>query len=125
MSQIMKTFLGIYLLFFVLFTSVSILFLFLQVTDAQNSHARIIEEVENANFYHDVLKECFDNAQSNGYQLRMVLYRENNLEIICEQPEDIPEEVNDITKARIELDFHFEVPFFGIEEEHTMAGYAH
>ena len=46
MSQIMKTFLGVFLIMFMVVTSSGVLSGFMTVVEAQNLHAQIINELE-------------------------------------------------------------------------------
>ncbi len=124
MSQIMKAFLGVFFLLFLTATSGGILSAFMVVMDAQDMHARMIDETENSNFYPEVLKECFAQAERSGYELSMTLYRENQALVRCTGEETVPEQTEDVDSAKLELTFPFTVPFLGIRTEHTLCAYA-
>ena len=53
MSQIMKSFLGLFLIMFMVVTSAGVLSGFLSVLSAQNTHAAIISELEDSDFAED------------------------------------------------------------------------
>ena len=124
MSQIMKAFLGLFFILFMMVTSVGILSAYMLVIDAQDMHARMVDEVENSNFYPEVLKECFEWADKAGYQLSITLYHENREEQVCTDSSMVPSKTDDVDSARLDLMFPFQVRFFGIESEHTIWAYA-
>ena len=60
MSQILKTFLGLFLILTMVATSAGILSSFLSVMTAQNMHAAMISEMEDSDFYPQVIMDCFN-----------------------------------------------------------------
>ena len=56
MSQIMKTFLGVFLIMFMVVTSSGVLSGFMTVVEAQNLHAQIINELMTARLRRPALK---------------------------------------------------------------------
>ena len=65
MSQIMKTFLGVFLIMFMVVTSSGVLSGFMTVVEAQNLHAQIINELEDSDYDSSVAQTCFQNASKN------------------------------------------------------------
>ena len=63
MSQIMKTFLGVYIILLMTLSVMGILGAFLTVLSAQNMHSQIITELENSDFSRQVIRSCFEQAQ--------------------------------------------------------------
>ena len=124
MSQIMKAFLGMFFILFLTAVSTGILSAYMQVVDAQDMHARMVDEVENSNFYPEVLKDCFAKAAEAGCRLSVTLYRENRAERVCTSSSMIPSQTQDVESAKLELTFPFQVAFFGIRSEHTIWAYA-
>ena len=45
---------------------------------AQDLHAAIISELEDSDFYEEVIKESFDKAKQAGSTLTMTLYYSDN-----------------------------------------------
>ena len=115
MSQIMKTFLGVFLIMFMVVTSSGVLSGFMTVVEAQNLHALIINELEDSDYDCSVAQTCFENASKAGDTLELKLYMTDN---------SIRTVTDEIEKARVELKFTYEVAFFGIEQEHVLSGYA-
>ena len=78
MSQIMKTFLGVFLIMFMVVTSSGVLSGFMTVVEAQNLHAQIINELEDSDYDSSVAQTCFQNASKAGDTLELKLYMTDN-----------------------------------------------
>ena len=103
MSQIMKTFLGVFLIMFMVVTSSGVLSGFMTVVEAQNLHAQIINELEDT--------------------LELKLYMtDNSIRTVTDASQIASSD--EIEKARVELKFTYAVAFFGIKQEHVLSGYA-
>ena len=124
MSQIMKTFMGIFLLLFLMASSAGMLEAFLQVLKAQDMHAMIVDELENSDYCLPVLQESFEKAQNYGYDLNIILYRENHETYVCTKKEELPQDTADAEMAKVNLTFPFEISFFGISQKYSINGYA-
>lgn len=107
MSQIMKTFLGVFLIMFMVVTSSGVLSGFMTVVEAQNLHAQT----------------CFENASKAGDTLELKLYTtDNSIRTVTDASQIASSD--EIEKARVELKFTYAVAFFGIKQEHVLSGYA-
>ena len=124
MSQIMKAFLGVFLVLLLSVTATGILSAYMMVADAQDLHAAMVDEVENSNFYPPVLQACFRQAEEAGCQLQGILYNDNYTEVVCAQESQIPTDTSQVSAARLELTFPFQIGFFGMRQEHTFCAYA-
>lgn len=124
MSQIIKTFLGIYLILFMAVTSVGILAAYMQVLGAQDLQARIVDELENSRYAAPVIRAEFEEANRAGCRLTVTLYYENGRTIAAESASRIPDSTQEVCMARVELSFPFQVACLGIRQEHTLTGYA-
>ena len=58
----MKTFLGVFLIMFMVVTSSGVLSGFMTVVEAQNLHAQIINELEDSDYDSSVAQTCFENC---------------------------------------------------------------
>lgn len=123
MSQIMKAFLGVFLIMFMAVTSSGVLSGFLAVIEAQNLHAQIINELEDSDFHSDVARQCFESAAEKKDALSITFYMADNSTHTATGVSGIPDS-SDIVKARVELKFNYQVAFFGIDQEHVLSGYA-
>ncbi len=124
MSQIMKAFMGLFLVLFLMSTSAGILSAFMVVVEAQDMHAQIIDEMENSNFNLAVMKSWFDKANEVGYDLSITFYHDDKTEVICTSATTLPQSTADVSFAKLELSFPFQVHFFGINSWHTLCAYA-
>ncbi len=123
MSQIMKTFLGVFLIMFMAVTSSGVLSGFLTVVEAQNLHAQIINELEDSDFHSSVARRCFESAAEKNDVLLITFYMADNSTHTVASASEIPV-FSDVVKARVELKFNYKVAFFGINQEHVLSGYA-
>lgn len=124
MSQIMKSFLGIFIMLFMALTSIGILSAFLQVMDAQDMHARIINELENSNFSASVIRENFEMAEEAGYQLSVTLYYENEKQTEYPEKEAVQESSSAASMAKVNLEYPFQIAFFEMNSCHVLSGFA-
>lgn len=124
MSQILKSFMGIFLLLFLVMTSAGILSAFLQVLYAQDLHAQIITELEDSDYATVVIKENLMEAKEKGYQMEVILYDEEENYRKITREEELPKDCGDIAFARVHLTFWFQIPFLKINQKHTLRGYA-
>ena len=65
MSQIMKTFLGVFLILTMVVTSAGILSSFMEVMAAQNMHAAMVNEIEDSDFYYEGTDDMQDMFEIN------------------------------------------------------------
>lgn len=124
MSQIIKAYLGIIIMLFVAFSASGIFIAFLTVMDAQDLHQNMVTEIENSDFYPEVLRSCFERADENGYELTVTLYKGDYTSVVCNRREEIPENTNDVITARVDLCYPLAVAFYDIKEERRLCAYA-
>ena len=124
MSQIMKAFMGIFLLMLLVVTATGMLGAFLEVSHAQNLHAAMIDEIENSNYAKPVLEDCFDAAKKSSYSLQIDLYLRNGGMVSCTRSNQLPNSVEDVILAEVVLSYPFRIVFFDIELWQEIFGYA-
>ena len=71
MSQIIKAFMGVFLTLFMAVTAMGILAAYMEVMNAQDMQARIVDEIENSDFNTGVVRQCFLQSEEAGYQLKV------------------------------------------------------
>ena len=96
--------LGLFLIMFMVVTSAGVLSGFLSVLSAQNTHAAIISELEDSDFYPSVVNECFKKAKDENTCLSIKLYLDDNSVKTISGAGEIPGGKK-IEKARVELKF--------------------
>ena len=124
MSQVMKAFMGVFMVLFLMVTSTGVLGAFYQILHAQNTHAVMLDELENSDFARPVIEACFENAEQEAYRLQMSLYSSTEDIRICTSREDLPTDTSDITMVEVILFYDIEIAFFEIAKEQQLFGYA-
>ena len=124
MSQVMKAFMGVFMVLFLMTTSTGVLGAFYQILYAQNTHAVMVDELENSDFARSVMVSCFKTAEKENYRLQMSLYSSTKDTRICTSRMDIPINTDDITMVEVVLFYDIEIAFFEIAKEQQLFGYA-
>lgn len=124
MSQIMKGYLGVFLILILMMTSIGILSAFMMVVSAQDIHSNMIDELENSACAQNVLENCFEQAQKAGYELSVNLFYEDGTNYIISSAQEIPDVLEPSSYARVELGFPLKIGFFEFEQDHVITGYA-
>jgi len=124
MSQIMKAFMGVFLTLFMAVTAMGILSAYMEVMNAQDMQARIVDEIENSDFNSNVIKECFRQSEQAGYQLSVTLFCQEAAMVTAHSDSEIPSVTEGVELAKVEMSFPFRVGFLGIDKTHTFVSYA-
>lgn len=126
MSQIFKAYMGVLMILLMGFSAGGILGAYLCVAGAQDFHALVISELEGSDYYPKVVENCCARAGEAGYQLEIIYYTENGESGIWDGTGTFPDAVdgNRIEMAKVNLTFPLRIAFFGIQQEHTLCGYA-
>lgn len=124
MSQVIKGYLGVFLVFLLMLASIGILSAFLMVVNAQDIHANVIDELENSGRAQNVLEECFEMTQQAGYHLSVELFYENGASCQISSKDEIPENSWESSYARVEMEFPLAIAFFQVQQNHMISGYA-
>lgn len=124
MSQIMKCFTGIFIILFMTVSSIGILSAFLTVISAQNLHASIINELENSDFYEEVVRESFAKAEETKNVLVLTFYYSDNTSIEVTSEELDKYKPENVEMAKVDLRFNLNSGLFSLSDEHILSGYA-
>lgn len=124
MSQVMKAFMGVFMVLLLMTTSAGVLGAFYQILHAQNTHAIMLDELENSNFAKVIMESCFETARMEDYRLQMSLYSTSKEIQTCMRKEELPENTEDITMVEVILFYDIELVFFEIAKEQQLFGYA-
>lgn len=124
MSQVMKAFMGVFIVVFLMATSTSLIGAFYQVLHAQNTHAVMIDELENSDYARNVMEACFEIAEQEDYRLQLSLYSDTEDGQICTSSADIPETTANLNLVKVVLFYDIEIAFFEIVTEQQLFGYA-
>ena len=124
MSQIIKGYLGVFLVLLLMLTSVGVLSAFMGVISAQDVHGAIIDELENSAYARNVLEEAFDKTAQAGYQMEVTLYFDDGGSNYISSKEEIPANSMKTSYARVDLRFPLKIAFFQVNQNHVISGYA-
>ncbi len=124
MSQVMKAFMGVFMVLFLMATSTGVIGAFYQVLHAQNTHAIMIDELENSDYARNVMEACFEIAEQEDYRLQLSLYSDTEQGKICISSADIPETTANVNLVEVVLFYDIEITFFEIATEQQLFGYA-
>jgi len=131
MSQIIKAFMGVFLTLFmagaakgILAGATGILAAYMEVMNAQDMQARIVDEIENSDFNTGVVRQCFLQSEEAGYQLKVTFFNEDSTVATVSQVSQIPYGMDGVNMAKVEMQFPFQVAFLGINRQHTFVSYA-
>lgn len=124
MSQVMKAFMGVFMILLLMTTSAGVLGAFYQILHAQNTHAIMLDELENSDFAKGIMEACFETAEMEEYRLQMNLYSTSSDIKTCMCVEDIPLNTEDVRMVEVILFYDIELAFFDIAKEQQLFGYA-
>ena len=71
MGQVIKTYLGMFFLMVTGMVGIGVVTAGIQSANARNYHTDVISEIECSNFNEGVLEACKQQAQDDGYELRV------------------------------------------------------
>ncbi len=125
MNQIIKSFLGVFLILFMCTCSVGIFTMFLSVLKAQNTQAEIVKELEDSNYYPAVARDCFARAQDAGYDLRISVIRQGEEAEEWTCAADVSNAKQECDCVRVCLEFPLQIALFQIGDRHSLYAYAY
>ena len=123
MSEIIKSYMGVFLLLLMTLAAGEILAGYMQVLGAQNLHSEILSELEDSNYYSGVVDDAIQRAVAQGYGLSMELYDEDGHCYHISRTGDARNLPGDVVKGEVKLTFSYESPFFGLSQSHVLRGY--
>ena len=124
MSQVMKAFMGVFMVLLLVTTSAGVLGAFYQILHAQNTHAVMLDELENSDFAKVIMEACFETSELEEYRLQMNLFSESEEIQTCMSIEELPNNTEDVTMVEVILFYDIELAFFEIATEQQLFGYA-
>ena len=124
MSQIIKAFTGIFMVLFLMATSMGILGAFVQTLQVQNLHGQVIDELENSDYSIAVLEETFQIAKNHGVTLEVLLYLEDGSFMRCDSQSTVPASLGYVEMAEVAVSYPIQIPFVGLDKRHRLVGYA-
>lgn len=124
MSQIVKAFLGVFLTLFIAVVALGVLITYMEVMNAQDMQARIVDELENSDFNVAVMQACFKQCEKAGYDLSVTLFSEGTVVTAVHSWQEVPASLESVTVAKVEMKFPMKSTLLGIDQSRTFVGYA-
>ena len=124
MSQIVKAFLGVFLTLFMALVALGVLSAYMEVMNAQDMQARVVDELENSDFNVAVMGDCFQKCADAGYELAVTLFCEDSAVAAIHSKQEIPAALENVSMAKVELRFPLKSMFLGIDQSRSFVGYA-
>lgn len=120
----MKAFMGLIMVLILMTTSAGVLGAFYQILHAQDTHAVMLDELENSNFARTIMQSCFETAEREEYRLQFSLYSDSEDIKICTSIEELPSQTENIYMVEVVLFYDIEIAFLEIAKEQQLFGYA-
>ncbi len=112
MSSVIKSFLAIFLILIAMFSFAGVISVTIDVQNARDYHASVVNEIENSNHAQSVINACKDEATTNGYTLTVTEYSSTS--------DDSPN-----TKiSKVVLSYSYSIDFLNISSNKEIIGYA-
>lgn len=109
MAEIIKVYLGLFMLLLLLVLGVGIIGAVRQAENARLFHEDVIEELQCSNFSPGVESACAELASAQGYQLSITPIRDEEGEILMEE---------------VILRYPYKIPILDLSLMHETRGYA-
>ncbi len=112
MSTVIKTYIGIFVFVFSLAVMTGLMKTSMDTNKARDFYDIVIAEIENSNFAPSVVAACEEQAKASGYELML-----NDTGIIKDAD-------GRVVLMEVILKYQYEIPFFGINENKYIRGFA-
>ena len=122
MEQVIKTYLGIFLMMLLSTVGIGIVAAEVQICQARNFKSDVVVELENSNYNREVINGGMKQADELGLQLQVNLYEDSGNIIVCENG-NVPFLEKNVTMAEVVLHYGYRMgPFHG-KTEHSIRGF--
>lgn len=121
MEQIIKTYLGLFMILLMTVTGIGIVAAEMEVTRAREFKSDVIVELENSDYNVNVLDACMDQAEEIGYDLAVTLYGEDGTAVDYEPGAALPE--GGVRFAEVVLQYSYRTGPFGNLLQNSIRGF--
>lgn len=126
MKETFESLLGMFFLLLLMTVSMSCVAAGIDAYHADSVKTQYVQNIEDSHFSTDVLRQVFDSADEEGYDVDMTLYKdvdgENRVAVVCDKGE--LGDTNGTYMVRLTLDFDYSFPLMGSVTKHTLLAYA-
>ena len=119
MEQVIKTYLGIFLMMLLSTVGIGIVAAEAQICQARNFKSDVVVELENSNYNREVINACIKQADELGYQLQVNLYEDSGDITVCENG-NVPPVEKEVTMAEVILHYAYRMGPFHSKTEHSI-----
>lgn len=106
MEEVIKSFLGTFFLFAMVFLGFGVNAASMNAAKAQKFTADCISKIEESHYADAVVSVCEEEAKKQGYTLAVELYG--------------PEGENEVTYGKLKLEYPFAIPLLNLEQTHCL-----
>ncbi|MDE6904671.1 MAG: hypothetical protein K2P76_07020 [Lachnospiraceae bacterium] len=122
MSQVIKTFTGVFFMLLVLLLGTGILSAQMDASNAINYKADIVAELENSNYSPQVLNGCMEQAIDNGYKISVKTFTKGGAVQVYTAP--TAGDTRDVVMAEVVLTYPYRIGFLDSHTQHQVRGFA-
>lgn len=122
MSQVFKSFMGVFFILILLLLGVGVISAQIDVSNALDYKSDIVVELENSNYNSNVINGCIQQAAENGYDLQIKTYAAGGASVVYTSPN--ASDTTDVVMAEVTLTYPYTIGFLNAVTEHTVRGYA-
>jgi hypothetical protein len=122
MEQVIKTYLGIFLMMLLSTVGIGIVAAEAQICQARNFKSDVVVELENSNYNREVINACIKQADELGYQLQVNLYEDSGAVTVCENG-NVPPVEKEVAMAEVILHYAYRMGPFHSKTEHSIRGF--
>lgn len=108
MGQVIKTYLGIFIMMLLLVVGAGIVSAEAEICRARSFKTDVVAELENSHFHPDVIEACTQQAQDMGYELEIRTYGDGG----------------QVEMAAVTLSYTYRIGPFHTASEHRVQGIA-
>lgn len=108
MGQVIKAYLGIFLMMLLLAAGAGVIAAEVEICRARDFKTDVVTELENSNFHPDVIAACRQQAEDMGYDLQIDTYADGD----------------GIRQASVTLVYSYRLGPFHTDTEHVLRGIA-
>lgn len=127
MKEVFEAFLGIFFLMLMMVTGVSLISASIDAKNVDANISAYVAEMEESNFSKSIIETVWDDAETRGYGVHMVLYYEDYTGTMNSREISSKNEIGtttDVYMAQIVIDFNYSFALYNNITRHTLYRFA-
>lgn len=122
MSQVIKSFMGMFFILLLLLLGVGVISAQMDVSDAISYKSDLVAQLENSNYSPEVINGCIEQAVQNGYEISIKTFTEGGSVKVYTTPS--AGDTTDVVMAEVVLTYPYQIGFLNSVTKHQVRGYA-